>query len=351
MKWMSPKISPIGLDVGGRAIKAVQLERARGGWRLRSAISVAMPTPNQPLDAQLVEHLRDVLFRQGFAGKDVVLAAPTKELAMEVLELPPRASGAPIEQIARIELARAAKLESEPFEMECWDLPGPTRGSNQTSVMAVALRHKHSDALLDPFDTEGFNVIAIDAHCCALARACRTEEAEGTITAVLDLGWNGAMLCLVRDGTIIYQRWLADAGLGVLQNAVINEFQLAEDEADYVLRDVGLSGSLGADQADPTQAARLRDLITRHSDSLVEEIQAAFQYAVHRYPETPIKRLLLGGGGSSITGICQLLSPRLGLQVDALSPTRVVECSPELAKRCADGVFATAMGLALYGVK
>src|SRR5687768_13237888 len=32
--------SPIGIDVGGRAVKAVQLERGRGGWRVAAAAAV-----------------------------------------------------------------------------------------------------------------------------------------------------------------------------------------------------------------------------------------------------------------------------------------------------------------------
>jgi Tfp pilus assembly PilM family ATPase len=351
MGWMNAQIGPIGLDLGGRTVKAVQLERVRRAWRLRSAIAVTLPDANQPLDAAAVQYLKDALFRHGFAGRDLVLAAPTKQMTMEVLELPPRASGAPIEQIARMEMARCAKLESEPFEMDCWDLPGPTRGSNQTAVMAVALRHTDANALLDPFDAEGFNVIAIDARCCALARACRPKETEGTITAVLDLGWIGSLMGLVRDGLVIYQRWLADAQLGSLQNLVADEFQLDEQEASFVLRDVGLGGTPGAELATASHAARLRELIGRHTEPLVEEIEAAFHYAVHRYPDTPIARLLLAGGGSCIAGICPFLAERLDREVEVLSPARLVAASPELAKRCDDGVFATALGLALHGAK
>src|SRR5262249_42197363 len=152
---------------------------------LHAAAILPRPTPNQPPDRDLTRQLRDVLFRQGFVGDDVVLAAPTEHLRMDVLELPPRSSGAPIEQIARMEMARAAKLENEPFELECWDLPATTRGAAATNVMAVALRHQDAEALIDPFDTEGFEVLAVDARCWALARASRAYHSPNAITALL----------------------------------------------------------------------------------------------------------------------------------------------------------------------
>src|SRR5262245_41350251 len=100
--------TPIGIDLGGYSMKAVQLDRSRGGWRVHAAVILALPAPNHPLDANTVRMLRDTLHRQGFASDRVVLAAPAAQLEVDVLEIPPRTSGAPVEQIARLELARSA---------------------------------------------------------------------------------------------------------------------------------------------------------------------------------------------------------------------------------------------------
>jgi type IV pilus assembly protein PilM len=341
--------SPIGIDLGGYAIKAVQLERAGRTWRVRAAVSAALPVPNHPLDAHTVRFLRDVLYRHGFSSERIVLAAPTQQLEMDVLEVPPRSSGAPIEQIARLELARTAKLEGNAFELDCWDLPAPARAATAGAVMAVALRHEHADALLEPFEADGFDVIALDTKAWAMARAAVPLEAPDGISAVLDIGWNTALMVLVQDGVVVYQRVLTESGVGIVLRAVRDEFHLADDEAEYVLRNVGAGGaSAGAEFA---QAARVADLLVRYVDSMLTEIQPAFDYASHRYAEKPLKSLHLCGGGASIAGLCELLGRRLSLPASILCPAKVVECPSALVQLCSDGVLTTALGLAWHGAK
>src|SRR5439155_3902434 len=88
------------------------------------------------------------------------------------LELPPRSSNAPLERIARMEVARAHRFAPDSFEMGCWDLPAAARATKQTPVMAVACTHSDAAAIMDPFEAGGMNVVALDVKAAALARAC-----------------------------------------------------------------------------------------------------------------------------------------------------------------------------------
>ena len=208
--WNRTKRTPIGLDVGSRLIKAVQLEPApagSGARGMRVAAAVVVPRavlmPPEPRrvandvpgadrakplgsgssvpSAQELAGLPEVLERAGFSGRRVVLAAPSGGLMTSVLELPARAGAAPARQIARMELARAHRCTPDAFEMGYWDLPptgaGITMGSARaltrgSSIMAVGLPHTQANALLDAFGAAGLYVSAIDVGPCALARAC-----------------------------------------------------------------------------------------------------------------------------------------------------------------------------------
>src|SRR5690349_7590750 len=179
---------PIGLDLYGREIKAVQAVRNGKGWRVECA--VALPRGEGALDAAQAARIADVFARQGFKGRNVVLAAPVSKLECEMLELPPRGSGAPMEEIARAEMASVAKLTQGSFEMACWDLPAPPRGGGGTSMLAVALRHEDAQAVLNPLLSVGLDVVAIDTRAGALARALSPLHLPETL-AVLDLDWDG----------------------------------------------------------------------------------------------------------------------------------------------------------------
>ena len=99
MIW-SARRTPIGVDLGARQVKALQLGRVRGTWRITAAARFARPGDPEQIDPAVVERLDDVFYRQGFRGRDVVLAVPGDRLRSGMLELPTIGPGVPIAQIA-----------------------------------------------------------------------------------------------------------------------------------------------------------------------------------------------------------------------------------------------------------
>src|SRR5690606_26804280 len=128
--------SPIGIDVGARSIKAAQLGRAGRAWGVRTLARLTRSTPGLPGAAEAVR-LADSLGRLGFQGRRVVLAVPEDRLLTSVFELPPRSSGAPLEQMAIMELARSVRRDARSLEAACWEVPAPTRAGAGTHLMAA----------------------------------------------------------------------------------------------------------------------------------------------------------------------------------------------------------------------
>ena len=86
----------IGIDVGSRTVKAIQLA-GRRGREARCRVVAAAIFPRTDLAAfdgsireSEVRALAERLGRIGFAGERIVLAAPSEALLQSVLELPPR---------------------------------------------------------------------------------------------------------------------------------------------------------------------------------------------------------------------------------------------------------------------
>ena len=123
--------SPIGIDIGTRRIKAMQLDRA--GTRICAAAimqrleSAAVPSSHE------VARLAATLDRTGFAGNRIVLAVPPDMLISDVLELPK--SAVQLEQLARMEVARAHRCAPDAVEVgalgaACLIAPWKDRKSN-----------------------------------------------------------------------------------------------------------------------------------------------------------------------------------------------------------------------------
>jgi Tfp pilus assembly PilM family ATPase len=376
--------SAIGLDVGARSVKAIQFVRERfgdGRWRVAAAAEMPResapqdPAGGQPAAAQTpapakaallapaeVARLVATLERQGFDGSDVVLAVPNDRVFSSMLELPPRSSNAPLEQIARLEMARAHRLAPDAFEMGSWDLPAAARATRQTHVMAVACTHADAAVVMDPFEAAGLTVTALDVKAAALARACAPllGADAGGITGLVDLGWTSATLSLMHQGVVIYGRTLGDSGLHKLYATLAGRLGLDGEVIDYLLSDTGLVGGHeqpGAKEAPAPSAAAARTtknatdaagLIAAHFEAAVHELQVSLSYAQHQYPDTPLSRLLVVGGGGCIRGVTEHLRRTLGIEARAVAPADVAACPAHLAGPCSSPALTAALGLAQF---
>ncbi len=372
-----PARSPIGIDVGRRALKAVQLERVKGvtathaeaqpqSWRVAAAAILprAEAAAGAPSETE-IRQLADALERKSFTGNDVVLTAPDG-LLCSVLELPPLSAGAPIGQIARIELARTHKCAPDSFEMGFWELPTLDRVQKSTSVMAVALPHAVCDPLLDRFDRERLNVCGVDVRSCAIARACAGLAGDAGFNALVDLGARSAELVLLYKGAVIYTRSLAEAGMDPLRDAIAARLKVEREVAEFLLTRVGLahpeqakcrtggddaeaaSADANADAAEADMPSEARAMITGHLDGIAQELAASFSYAVHQYRDAAVCRLLMVGGGAAVPGAASYLTQATGIEAVVASPAALGAFDPSLAELCASPALTAALGLALY---
>jgi Tfp pilus assembly PilM family ATPase len=249
-------------------------------------------------------------------------------------------------------VARAHRFAPDSFEMGCWDLPAAARATKQTPVMAVACTHADAAAIMDPFESEGLGVCALDVKAAALARACApvlAADAAG-ITGIVDLGWSGATLSLMHQGVAIYGRTLGDSGIHKLYHTLATRLGLEIEVIDYLLADSGLTTEPAAATA-PKKGKNAKDaagLIAAHFEAAVQELQVSLTYAQHQYPDTPLSRLLVVGGGGCIRGVTDHLRAALGIEAKSIAPADVAPCAPGAAAKCASPSLTAALGLAQF---
>jgi Tfp pilus assembly PilM family ATPase len=340
--------SPIGVDFDGRYLRAAQLARAADGWRLQAAVRIPRVAPEEALGPRDIVHLRDTLERLGFRGKRLVLGVPEDKLAVDVLELPPRNSRAPVDDIARTELARTHGYDAAAAEMVSWDLPPSSRARDMTQMMAVALPHAVADALLDAFDGAGLEVTVLDTHMAATIRACRPLLPDDGLTAVLTIGWDCALLLLWLDGTVIYRRLMPENSLRCLTAAVARNLNLPADAADCVLEEVGLADRRPEESDTPLPLDALRTIIQKPINASAEAVRAAFAYAAQMYVGTQTTGVLVTGPAAAVPGATEHLASRLDMNVRTVTPGDVVGAAPAVASEAGHPALTPAVGLAMY---
>jgi len=337
--------SPIGIDAGVHTLKAVQLSLATG--RKLHACTTMRRAGEGPISHDEAVSLADLLARQGFAGRDIVLSVPWTTLLTGVLDLPPRSSGAPVEQLARMELARMHKRDPGAFEMACWELPPSSRRGAGTPVMVAACPHTDADSLIDTFEGAGLRVVALDVGTLAAARGCLSAAAlsEG-LHGLIDLGHSAARLALIHQGTCIYARAVPESGVATLHARLAASLDVDAAVTAYLVEDVGLSPPDHAEMPNQRAVHEARTAITEYAAGLVRELNLSLAYAAHRYPDVEAADVIVHGGGAMIPGIVACLAELTGLSVRAAETITVVDVPSRLVARAAKPSLVTAIGLA-----
>jgi Tfp pilus assembly PilM family ATPase len=328
---MLSRLTPIGLDIGGRCVHAAQARWTRSGPEVtafgamnRPGLPSAVGEGGGVLGSGEAERIAGALDRLGFAGRDVVVSVPEGRMVSASLELPPRASGAPLEAIARQELARAARCEAGEIETAWWELPGAGRAGEATHAMGVGVRHADAAGLIGALEGAGLRVVRLDTPMTTLARAAgRAIGATTELTAVLDLGWSSAQLLVLRGKLLVYQRAVAELGLARCCAQIASGAGVDVGEAELAVRDVGCCGEDGGWGFGAEVRSRCAALV----DEAGEQVRLSLAYAQRRF-DAGVSGVLTLGGGSDLKGVVERLAERSGAPARALRAAELARVGP-----------------------
>lgn len=341
--------SPIGIDVTGRSLYAVQLKKCGKTWQVCAVASYDRPDDQSPLTAEETHVFAEMLDRQGFVGNEVVLSVPSELLMSDLLEFPRTSNQVSSQQLARMELARTSKCSPGDFEMTSWSLPSPARAGETMHVMAAGCRHEDSETLMKNWDLAGMEVVALDVQSQAIARACQPMVASVKgISALIKFGWRAAQLVVMYQGAVVYERALSESGMGELNRTLMQRLDIDRDVADFAMFDVGFTTEMKDSWKDWPLLTDARGIIATHFTSLLDEVRVSFSYAQHRYPDTSVNKLFLTGRGASIPGLQEPISEMLEIDSVRLSPAQLVDCPERILELCDNPALTVAIGLAQF---
>lgn len=338
--------SLIGIDIGSDRLKAAQVVRARQGWRIVAGVSLARAESSAIPSEDEVYRLAGILENIGFSGCEVVIGAPRSLLSTAVLDLPPKTSGAPVEQICAAEFARMFRLAPGSYELHAWEMPTASDRATTTQMAASAMECESAALLVAPFEAAGLRVEAIDLASEATGRACLHGCADAEeLTTLLDVGWGGVDLTIFRGGRVIYERWLRSAGLGGLVESLSRSLHISDRSARILVRRVGIAG-IDDEHADPVLVARMLSIMREFAEELLQQVFGSAAYVLDRFPGESVTQMRVGGGGAVMPMLGEYLSEMAGLDVQLIVPR---DCGFVGGRAADDPHMLTALGHALWG--
>lgn len=391
MLFSKPKRA-IGIDIGSHSVKSVQMSKSGSRMRLEAA-GYALVDRNQfnldPVTAQAAavrESLRPLVETQSL----VVTALPGQSVVIRY----PRLANMPEDELQEaIEREAGQHIPYDLSEVFLdWTLLDTVAQTDDKllKILLLAAKHELIDARLQVTQTAevATAIMGVDALALAdAAEACDGLNEEETV-ALINIGYSSVSIHFIKNGVSNFIRdvsWggrdliqaisrarrcemdeaermlLAFAAEGAEQAPEKEEAQPGESEAnmptssllDPLEDEPGTAGG-GAGKAPPA-AKPLEEIMSSSLSKLVSEIRRSFDYYEHELYETPVNRLILSGGVTSIPLLQNTLSEELGIKdVEMANPA---ESSLQLGDRRAvkpvverPAQFVVAVGLAARGV-
>ncbi len=311
------RVSPIGLDLSPAEIRMVQVIGTPDHFEvLRSAViprrgSIESWAQLAPVDA---EALVGTLFRRGFHGDRVTIAAPREACSTHLVDLPARDSNAPVEAIARAEVGRAKRCDPGSFELAAWYLP--SRGRGEQGV-AVACDRTQLEARIGTLEEIGMRVVGVDLAELGLCRTFATSLAAEpeSVHAVVQVGWSSTIGVLTIGGRVVYTRHFS-RGIGDIFERICGRTTLCTHDAAALL------------DASPAEAnGSAVDLVLRRGlaslgKDLAAELDTAVTYVTHMYRSAPVGSIFVAGYGASRKELTGEFERVMGMPVQRAGTTR-----------------------------
>ena len=347
IQWMPKRrYSPIGIDIGAKSVKLVQLSGDRS--RLVEASRVELP----PLDpaatleqhgARIAEALTSGLAGRAFHGRDAVICLSDKQLFLQNVRVP-KQTGDSLDRLVAQEAAGRLPYGVEEAEIRYLEA-GDVRQGEATlrEVIVFACQRSALDQTLEVCQQARLRPVAVDVEPAAVARSYagqyRREEDRQTRALVVQIGYTRTAAIITQGDELHFVKYI-DIGGQHFDAAVARHLKMELPEAIALRRH---NGDRRAEMQDPDVAhgvaAALRPVLER----LANELAMCVRYYSVTFRGQPLSRLVLSGGEAT-PQLLESLSKNVELPAELSDPFRSFSTIPNLGRK---GQWDVAAGLAM----
>ena len=333
----------VGIDIGSKTIKIVELEKEGNSFKLRGSgiVGYQGASPERAKDEKELLALANVIRKlhkdARISSKEVIIALPETQVFTRTIKFPP---------LTDQEIVSAVKWEAEQY------IPIPIseaivqhsiieRRENtippEVAVLLVAAPRNIVEVYVKTVALAGLNVVAVETELTALARAL---SPEGQTVLLVDFGARSTDIAVVKSGQLSFTRTIPTAG-EAFTRAVAQTLGVELSQAEEYKRAYGMSGS--------QLEGKIKGALDPVFRMVVDEMKKAIHfYQTEEKGEAP-KSVILAGGTAGMPEAISLLTKYIGMEVVIANPFAKVAVDPEVARVLMPyaPLYAVAVGLAM----
>lgn len=331
-----------GLDIGSTAIRLVQL---RGSGPTKALVKYALV----PIDSNIVLSdakadqqkvaavIKELLSQAKVQTKNVAVGLPSQRVFTTIVD---------INKLAPSELAKTIQYQADtliptPIDESKidWVVLGDSPAEpNKVEVLLSSVPNQFIEQRLDMLEGLGLNCIAFEPEALAMARAVIPADVTTPIL-VVDMGALATDLVVAFNSGPRLMRAIPTGTDAIIKSAIQN-LNIDEKQAEQFVYKFGLS----KDKLE----GQINNAIIGTVDILVAEIEKSIKFFNSRYPNTPLDRIIVTGGASTLPEFPLYLANKFTVNVEIGNSWRNVSFPSDKQNEllAVSNHFGVAVGLA-----
>jgi type IV pilus assembly protein PilM len=333
----------VGLDIGSKTIKIVELEKTRDSFKLKASgiIGYKSNTPEHLTDDKEIAVLSDVIRKlhkeAKIVSREVVVSIPETQVYTRMIRFP---------LLTDSEISSAVKWEAEqyipfPIEEAVIDYQIIDRHENATPPQVYVLLIAAPKLLVNRYvkliNMCKLELVAIETELMAIARSiCPIDQT----VMVADFGARSTNIAIVKNTSLMMSRSIPTAG-DALTRAVAQGLGIEAAQAEEYKKTYGLSSS--------NLDGKIKSVLFPVLRMVSDEIKKAVHYYQSEAEGDPPKSLILTGGSASMPEVASIMTELLGIEVSIGNPFSKLQMDPQALKQISGYApfYAISVGLSM----
>jgi type IV pilus assembly protein PilM len=337
----------IGLDIGTKSIKIVQLKRRGKLTKLVGYGQIDVPE-NYIIEGIISEPEKLAKFLKEFFSKitwgkitatRVNLSLSESKVFTRILTLPHTDEKAR-EDAVSWEATQIVPMAVSDLYLD-WQLIGPNKEDPKTDEIIFAAAPKSIvNSYVQLICLMSLEVIGIETNLSAIVRAMIPSREFNETILVIDLGWKTTSMAIF------------DQFIRVTGSTIVGGDNLTRRIAEALKIDVSEAERLKL-KRDDKDAVKIREAIDIELTEMTKEIDRMIRYYYEKInKENTITKVLLCGGTASLPGLAEYFTQKLNIPTAVGNPWSNISVYPiKPVPKSEAPAYTNAIGLALVGLE